>query len=112
MQTIIAQNRLANATKLVKDGSQEPKATFLSNPAEMERMEQAARWARALWVCRVRWAAVQLLLLGMLSRCAAPAGTTTRAAGLARMTEGGRTAWPERADSRTGSVLGGEGRGH
>ena len=45
MQTIIAQNRLANATKMVKDGSLQPKSTFLSDPADMQRMEEAARCA-------------------------------------------------------------------
>ena len=43
MQTIIAQNRLANATKMVKEGSLQPKTTFLGDPADMQRMEQAAK---------------------------------------------------------------------
>ena len=43
VQTIIAQNRMANLAKNAKEGSAHGKAAYMSSPEEIERMTEPAR---------------------------------------------------------------------
>lgn len=45
VQTIVAQNRLANLSKMVAAGQAEPGQALLSNSEDMKRMSEAARYA-------------------------------------------------------------------